>query len=150
MMKRTFGLCRCTGIATQFHSFWNAAGETSRNNCVSPIVIWIERTYHRRGRQAGLGRLTPIQSEAIMSAPASQAARPQLSGDRAADPDLRARAGASAEHINPLSTYGVRAQALAGRSSPLVFGSHPHHVTAPPPDAAVLWETVSIGMTTIA
>jgi transposase InsO family protein len=25
------------------------------------IVIWIERTYHRRRRQAALGRLTPIE-----------------------------------------------------------------------------------------
>lgn len=26
------------------------------------IVTWIERTYHRRRRQAALGRLTPIDS----------------------------------------------------------------------------------------
>ena len=38
------------------------------------IVTWIERTYHRRRRQAGLGRLTPIEYEAIMTTPASQAA----------------------------------------------------------------------------
>ncbi len=38
------------------------------------IVTWIERTYHRRRRQARLGRLTPVEFEAIMSAPASQAA----------------------------------------------------------------------------
>ena len=38
------------------------------------IVTWIERTYHRRRRQAGLGRLTPIEFEAIMTTPASQAA----------------------------------------------------------------------------
>ena len=38
------------------------------------IVTWIERTYHRRRRQAALGRLTPIEFEAIMSTPASQAA----------------------------------------------------------------------------
>jgi transposase InsO family protein len=38
------------------------------------IVTWIERTYHRRRRQAGLGRLTPIEYEAIMSAIARQAA----------------------------------------------------------------------------
>lgn len=37
------------------------------------IVTWIERTYHRR-RQSGLGRLTPIEYEAIMTTPASQAA----------------------------------------------------------------------------
>lgn len=38
------------------------------------IVTWIERTYHRRRRQARLGRLTPLEFEAIMTTPASQAA----------------------------------------------------------------------------
>lgn len=38
------------------------------------IVTWIERTYHRRRRQITLGRLTPIEYEAIMTTPASQAA----------------------------------------------------------------------------
>lgn len=38
------------------------------------IVTWIERTYHRRRRQSALGRLTPIEYEAIMTTPASQAA----------------------------------------------------------------------------
>jgi putative transposase len=38
------------------------------------IVTWIERTYHRRRRQAALGRLTPIEFEAIMTTPATQAA----------------------------------------------------------------------------
>ena len=38
------------------------------------IVTWIERTYHRRRRQAALGRLTPIEFEAIMTTPANQAA----------------------------------------------------------------------------
>jgi putative transposase len=38
------------------------------------IVTWIERTYHRRRRQAALGRLTPIEFEAIMTTPAVQAA----------------------------------------------------------------------------
>jgi putative transposase len=38
------------------------------------IVTWIERTYHRRRRQSALGRLTPIEFEAIMTTPASQAA----------------------------------------------------------------------------
>ncbi len=38
------------------------------------IVTWIERTYHRRRRQARLGRLTPIEYETIMTAPATQAA----------------------------------------------------------------------------
>ena len=29
------------------------------------IVTWIERTYHRRRRQEGLGRLTPVEFETI-------------------------------------------------------------------------------------
>jgi len=29
------------------------------------IVIWIERTYHGRRRQRGLGRLTPVEFEAV-------------------------------------------------------------------------------------
>ena len=38
------------------------------------IVTWIERTYHRRRRQAALGRLTPVEFETIMTTPAAQAA----------------------------------------------------------------------------
>jgi transposase InsO family protein len=38
------------------------------------IVTWIERTYHRRRRQTGLGRLTPIEYELTKTAPATQAA----------------------------------------------------------------------------
>ncbi len=38
------------------------------------IVTWIERTHHQRRRQARLGRLTPVEYEAIMTPPASQAA----------------------------------------------------------------------------
>jgi putative transposase len=38
------------------------------------IVTWIERTYHRRRRQAALGRLTPIEYETIMTTSATQAA----------------------------------------------------------------------------
>ena len=30
------------------------------------IVIWIETTYHRRRRQQGLGRLTPIEFETLL------------------------------------------------------------------------------------
>jgi putative transposase len=33
------------------------------------IVTWIESTHHRRRRQAALGRLTPIEFEAIMTTP---------------------------------------------------------------------------------
>jgi transposase InsO family protein len=38
------------------------------------IVAWIERTYHRRRRQAVLGRLTPVEYELIMTTAATQAA----------------------------------------------------------------------------
>ena len=38
------------------------------------IVTWVERTYHRRRRQAALGRLTPIEYELIMTPTATQAA----------------------------------------------------------------------------
>ena len=38
------------------------------------IVTWIERTYHRRRRQATLGRLTPVEYETIMTQTATQAA----------------------------------------------------------------------------
>ena len=32
------------------------------------IVVWIERTYHRRRRQRGLGRLTPVEYETLATA----------------------------------------------------------------------------------
>ncbi len=38
------------------------------------IVSWIEWTYHRRRRQAALGRLTSIEFETVMTRPALQAA----------------------------------------------------------------------------
>jgi transposase InsO family protein len=47
---------------------------TTRDQLRIAIVTWIERTYHRRRRQARLGRLTPIEFEAIMNTPATLAA----------------------------------------------------------------------------
>ena len=38
------------------------------------IITWIERTYHRRRRQARLGRLTPIEFETIMTTQVALAA----------------------------------------------------------------------------
>ena len=38
------------------------------------IITWIERTYHRRRRQAALGRLTPIEYEMIMTPQTATAA----------------------------------------------------------------------------
>jgi putative transposase len=46
----------------------------TREELRSAIVTWIERTYHRRRRQDGLGRLTPIEFETKMTTPATQAA----------------------------------------------------------------------------
>jgi transposase InsO family protein len=40
---------------------------TTRDQLRIAIVTWIERTYHRRRRQAALGRLTPIEYESIMT-----------------------------------------------------------------------------------
>ncbi len=39
----------------------------TRDELRSAIVAWVERTYHRRRRQARLGRLTPIEYEIIMN-----------------------------------------------------------------------------------
>jgi putative transposase len=44
----------------------------SRDELRLAILTWIERTYRRRRRQRGLGRLTPIEVETIK--PAAQAA----------------------------------------------------------------------------
>jgi putative transposase len=45
---------------------------TTRQELRLEIVTWIERSYHRRRRQRGLGRLTPIEFEMIK--PAAHAA----------------------------------------------------------------------------
>ncbi|MCX4406087.1 IS3 family transposase [Streptomyces sp. NBC_01764] len=47
---------------------------TTREDLRIAIVTWIERTYHRRRRQAALGRLTPVEFETVMTTPALQAA----------------------------------------------------------------------------
>ena len=44
-----------------------AARWATRDELRIAIVTWIERTYHRRRRQAALGRLTPIEYETIMT-----------------------------------------------------------------------------------
>jgi putative transposase len=52
----------------------NRRAWATREDLRIAIVTWIERTYHRRRRQDGLGRLTPVEYETIMTTPASQAA----------------------------------------------------------------------------
>jgi putative transposase len=41
----------------------NRQSWTTRDELRLEIVIWIERTYNRRHRQRGLGRLTPVEFE---------------------------------------------------------------------------------------
>ena len=63
-------------------SFWallqknvlNRRPWATREQLRTAIVTWIERTYHRRRRQAALGKLTPVEYEIIMASPACQAA----------------------------------------------------------------------------
>ncbi|MFI8265020.1 IS3 family transposase [Streptomyces sp. NPDC085665] len=47
---------------------------TTREELRIAIVTWSERTYHRRRRQAALGRLTPVEYETVMATPALRAA----------------------------------------------------------------------------
>lgn len=45
----------------------NRRAWTTREELRIAIVTWVERTYHRRRRQARLGRLTPVEFETIMN-----------------------------------------------------------------------------------
>ena len=47
---------------------------TTREQLRIAIITWIERTYHRRRRQQRLGRLTPIEYEAIITTQVALAA----------------------------------------------------------------------------
>ena len=47
---------------------------TTRQQLRLAIITWIERTYHRRRRQARLGRMTPIEYETINTPQAALAA----------------------------------------------------------------------------
>ena len=52
----------------------NSRRWASRDDLRLAIVTWIERTYHRRRRQRVLGKLTPVEFEAIMTTQAASAA----------------------------------------------------------------------------
>lgn len=41
----------------------------SREELRLAIITWIEKTYHRRRRQARLGRMTPIEYETVYATP---------------------------------------------------------------------------------
>jgi transposase InsO family protein len=59
-------------------AFWLSSGTTweyvprvratwpTREQLRLAIVVWIERTYHRRRRQDTFGRLTPIEFETLV------------------------------------------------------------------------------------
>jgi putative transposase len=64
------GSARTLGIGGAARLAWRHG---AREQLRIAIITWIERTYRRR-RQTALGRLTPIEYEAIMTTPASQAA----------------------------------------------------------------------------
>lgn len=52
----------------------NSRRWATRDDLRLAIVTWIERTYHRRRRQRVLGKLTPVEFEAIMTTQATSAA----------------------------------------------------------------------------
>jgi transposase InsO family protein len=52
----------------------NRSRWATRDDLRIAIVVWIERTYHRRRRQLALGRLTPLEYETIMTPQAATAA----------------------------------------------------------------------------
>ena len=58
-------VCRCTGVPPSTAPA--ASPLPIRNPRRSVRGAWIERTYHRRRRQTALGRVTPIEYEAIMT-----------------------------------------------------------------------------------
>jgi putative transposase len=47
--------------------------EKTRDELRLAITTWIERTYHRRRRQRGLGKLTPVEFEMLFHAVAQAA-----------------------------------------------------------------------------
>ena len=81
-MVGSMGRVGAAGDNTAMESFFsllqnnvlNRRTWSSREELRIAIVRWIERTYHRRRRQAGLGRLTPVEYEMIMTPTAAQAA----------------------------------------------------------------------------
>lgn len=81
-MVGSIGRVGAAGVNAAMERFFSLLQKNVLNRCRwntreelrIAIVTWIERTYHSRRRQAGLGRLTPVEFEAIVTPPASQAA----------------------------------------------------------------------------
>lgn len=51
------------------HNVFNRQRWETREDLRLAIVVWIERTYHRRRRQRALGKLTPIEFESVNRVP---------------------------------------------------------------------------------
>lgn len=74
-MAGSMGRVGAAGDNTAMESFFsllqknvlNRRTWATRDELRLAIVTWIERTYHRRRRQARLGRLAPVEYEAIMN-----------------------------------------------------------------------------------
>lgn len=74
-MVGSMGRVGAAGDNAAMESFFSLLQKNVLNRCAwatrgelrLAIVTWIERTYHRRRRQARLGRLTPVEYEAIMN-----------------------------------------------------------------------------------
>jgi putative transposase len=67
------------GVSQSFSSLLqknvrNRRAWNTREELRIAIVTWIERTYHRRRRQAALGRLTPVEYELIITRAVVEAA----------------------------------------------------------------------------
>ena len=73
-MVGSMGRVGAAGDNAAMESFLDRHPWATRQELRIAIVTWIERTYHRRRRQATLGRLTPVEYEAIMTPTATQAA----------------------------------------------------------------------------
>lgn len=52
-------------FATLQNNVLNRCGWDTRDQLRRAIIHWIERTYHRRRRQRRLGKLTPVEYEAV-------------------------------------------------------------------------------------
>lgn len=52
----------------------NRQSWVTREQLRTAIVVWIEKKYHRKRRQAALGRLTPVEFETMMASPVALAA----------------------------------------------------------------------------
>lgn len=74
-MTGSMGRVGAAGDNAAMESFFNLLQKNvlnrktwaTRDELRLAIVTWIERTYHRRRRQARLGRLTPLEHETMMN-----------------------------------------------------------------------------------